>query len=141
MGKFEICFIAVVSVLIALCLISFIVTAAVGGRGAKIAFCVISCLALILTIGVVLVWTEVVSLEITQRLFELKYKLYDLLLTVGLGVVSACEFSGTLVMLGKKEHIAVIEHKEELSVIEAPQTESVRKAGERKHNNYKIVGE
>ena len=140
MGKFEICFIIAMSVLIALCLVSFIVTAAVGKRGSLVTFCVISCLALVLTIGIALVWMGVISLEITQRLFVLKSKLHDLLLTGALGVVSACEFSGTLVMLGRKrERVTVVEHKQELSEIEMPQTETVRKAGERKHDNYKIV--
>ena len=141
MGKFEICFIVAMSVLIALCLVSFIVTTAVGGRRALVTFCVISCLALILTLGTMLVWTDVISLELTTRLFVLRSKLYDVLLAVVLGVVSACEFSGTLVMLTrKKEQVAVAVHKEDVSV-EIPQTETVRKAGERKHENYKIVEE
>ncbi|MCH5164610.1 MAG: hypothetical protein J1F36_06310 [Clostridiales bacterium] len=140
MGKFEICFIVAMSVLIALCLVSFIVTAAVGGRGAKITFCVISCLAFILMLGITLVWTGIIP-DITGRLLVLKSNLHDVLLTVALGIVSACEFSGMLVMLVKKEHVSVIAHKEELSEVEAPQTEAVRKAGERKHGNYKIVGE
>lgn len=136
----EILSIIMFSVLIALCVVFFIVLFLRGGEVAKVFFIIFSSLCALLSIGVGLIWDSD-SAWFFERIVRLSTSLPVAVLVLVLECVSIIMLFVAANMLYFKRKRSV-EKKAEPEIIESeeiPMPDNCRKADERKHGEYKII--
>ena len=124
------------SALIALCLISFVVTVLKGGKGARIAFCIISALCVI--VGIVL-WLISQKIIVVSLLTPIVDELYFEAFAVALAIVGSLEMGGLLCKKVVCSDKSKNEKSKEIHAVELEYEISSRKRGERIHGEYTIV--
>lgn len=142
MNKFEICYLAAMCGLIALCFMSQILVSALGSRKSKIAFIVISFGALLICIAVFIMLNVRIDFYPARRLYGIRDTLLANLPAFVLTIVSASEFSGLIHSLNQSALVKTgdVDVDVELNNEKYPLILNERKAGKVIHKDYKIVG-
>ncbi len=145
MENAELIYDVVVGTLIAVCIISHILVATLrSGKGVKIFFAIFGGLLLLSSILLALIWKGTIVVSFSPVLTAIKKVEYSPYLAMALVISCASEFSGMLYLLRAScDKVELVSQNPMPSVEESSISvpSNVRKAGERKHGEYKIIEE